>query len=83
MTGPSSADERDLLRRLLALSERGTAAIQQILAVLHASNAEIAALRQRARPLAQQGRGRPGAEIAALRERALAARTAGPRPARL
>lgn len=62
MTGPSSADERDLLRRLLALSERGTAAIQQILAVLHESNAEIAALRERARQLEQQARDRPGFE---------------------
>ncbi|MER3420847.1 MAG: hypothetical protein C4290_10135, partial [Chloroflexota bacterium] len=59
---PPGGDERDVLRRLLALNERGTAAIQQILAVLQESTAEIAALRARAERLAQQARDRPGFE---------------------
>ncbi len=62
MTEPSGGDERDVLRRLLALNERGAAAIQQILAVLQESTAEIAALRERAERLAQQARDRPGFE---------------------
>ncbi len=62
MTEPSGADERDVLRRLLALNERGAAAIQQILAVLQESSAEIAALRERAQRLAQQAHDRPGFE---------------------